>query len=75
MTADSNSLRVVMAQLDFLVGDIQGNAAKICGAGSIYRGGAGVILVVGDYPINELCQQFGYTVFDAQGDARGAHIF
>ena len=29
MLADSNSLRVVMAQLDFLVGDIQGNIAKI----------------------------------------------
>ncbi len=28
MLADSNSLRVVMAQLDFLVGDIQGNIAK-----------------------------------------------
>lgn len=32
MTADSNSLRVVMAQLDFLVGDIQGNIAKIIAA-------------------------------------------
>lgn len=29
MIADSNSLRVVMAQLDFLVGDIQGNTTKI----------------------------------------------
>ncbi|HRD49508.1 MAG TPA: NAD+ synthase [Candidatus Contendobacter sp.] len=29
MIADSNSLRVVIAQLDFLVGDIQGNTAKI----------------------------------------------
>ena len=32
MHADASSLRVVMAQLDFLVGDIQGNTDKIIAA-------------------------------------------
>ena len=37
MAADSSSLRVVMAQLDFLVGDIAGNMDKIMTAAAEAR--------------------------------------
>ena len=67
MTADSNSLRVVMAQLDFLVGDIQGNAAKIITAALDARDRlrADIIvfpeLTIAGYPPEDLLLRSGFV--------------
>ncbi len=53
----------------------QGGAAKICGAGSLQDGPAGIILVVGDLDIQELCQTFNYELMPIRGDSRGANVF
>ena len=52
----------------------KGGAAKICGAGSTQAGAAGVVLVVSEEDITELCQQCDYQLMPIQGDSRGATV-
>lgn len=67
---------VVPQQVGEFIDQIEkkGGAAKICGAGSIRQGAAGVVLVVGvdETSIGQLCTQFSYQRMSIQGDPHGA---
>ena len=44
-----------------------GEAAKICGAGSVAGEAAGVVIVLADEAPTALCEQYGYTVSPLRG--------
>ncbi len=52
----------------------RGGAAKICGAGAVSGDRAGVVWVVGDVPLNDLCERYGYSLITARGEPLGARI-
>ena len=52
----------------------KGGAAKVCGAGAIHGESAGILLAVSNEPIEDLCNEFGYTILPSQGDPLGARV-
>ncbi len=52
----------------------QGDAAKICGAGSVQGDQAGVILVVTEKDISELTKKYHYQLIPIKGDENGASV-
>lgn len=54
--------------------ELQGGAAKICGAGSVAGDKAGVVLVVSDRDLSSIAKDYGYCVQQVQGDYHGTHI-
>ncbi len=52
----------------------RGGAAKVCGAGAVAGDRAGIVWVVGDVPLADLCQTFGYSLITARGEPLGARI-
>lgn len=49
-------------------------AAKVCGAGACYGQAAGMVLVLGDSTVGDLCQRYGYTLMPVQIETRGSHV-
>ena len=49
-------------------------AAKVCGAGACYGQAAGMVLVLGDQTVGDLCQEYGYTLMPVQIETRGSHV-
>jgi mevalonate kinase len=49
-------------------------SAKISGAGSVRGDSCGVILVIGDDPIDDLIQTYNYTLLPISGETRGTRI-
>ncbi|MCX7818314.1 MAG: mevalonate kinase [Kiritimatiellae bacterium] len=52
----------------------RGGAAKVCGAGAVGGDRAGIVWVVGDAPIADLCDTYGYSLITARGEPLGARI-
>jgi mevalonate kinase len=52
----------------------QNLAAKVCGAGACYGDAAGMVLVLGDHSVSELCQSYGYELLPMQIETRGSHV-
>ncbi|AJC50306.1 mevalonate kinase [Coxiella endosymbiont of Amblyomma americanum] len=70
------TIGVVPDKVDRFIIDIEktGGAAKICGAGSVKGDNGGIILVVSDASINNLIEQYRYTIMPIQIDSQGTHI-
>ena len=49
-------------------------AAKICGAGACHGDAGGMVLVLGNNSIQELCQEYGYQLLPMQIETRGSHV-
>ncbi len=56
--------------------EIEGAAAKVCGAGSIQGDAAGVVLIVSetDREVSSIAQEYGYTLQSVRGDSYGTHL-
>lgn len=72
------SIGVVPGRVQQFISDVEftGNAAKICGAGSIAGDHAGIVMVLTDNE-NELaaiCRRFHYELFSVKGEPRGLHV-
>lgn len=52
----------------------RGGAAKVCGAGAVAGDRAGIVWVVGDAPISDLCETYGYSLMAARGEPLGVRI-
>lgn len=49
-------------------------AAKICGAGACYGEAAGMVLVLGNESLHELCKEYQYELTPTQIEIRGSHV-
>lgn len=69
-------LGVVPQKVQAFISDLEQNglAAKICGAGSIYGEGGGVVLALAQEPPLALCRQYGYELMQAEPEPRGARL-
>lgn len=51
-----------------------GAAAKVCGAGASCGEAAGMVLVLSEQSIANLCDQYGYQLLPIQVEQRGSHV-
>lgn len=51
-----------------------GGAAKICGAGAIAGSGGGMLWVIAKTPLSKLLREYGYAVYNVEGDRFGTRI-
>ncbi|WP_246168978.1 mevalonate kinase [Coxiella endosymbiont of Amblyomma sculptum] len=67
------TIGVVPNKIDCFIIDVEkiGGSAKICGAGSIQGDNGGSVLVITDNPINNLIQQYDYSVVPIRIDSQG----
>lgn len=67
---------VVPAKVATLINDIEasGGAAKICGAGAITGDNAGVVLLISDHDMQDVCRKHGYQLQNIQIDTNGTQI-
>ena len=70
------TIGVVPDKVNSFIIDVEklGNAAKICGAGSVVGDNSGVALVVGGNSIIELVKQYGYLIIPVQTDSQGTCV-
>ncbi len=70
------SIGVVPERVQAFVAEVEqsGGAAKVCGAGAVAGGQAGVVLVVGEKAPVEICKKYGYELMTVRGEPLGARI-
>ena len=51
-----------------------GNAAKISGAGAIDGSNAGIVLVVGEVPVIDIANEYGYEILPIEGELSGLRV-
>ena len=54
--------------------EVDGGAAKICGAGSIKGDSAGAIIVFSEKMPDKLCNKYGFKVSSVRGDPLGTRL-
>lgn len=54
--------------------EAQNIAAKICGAGATFGDSAGIVMFVGDTLPTAICQEFGYSIIQVQGEKEGVRF-
>lgn len=73
-----NRIKVVPEQVSQFISqvELQGGAAKICGAGSISGNHAGMVLVITNdvSSLTSLCTQYHYDIVPIVGESRGVHV-
>lgn len=67
---------VVPDKVQHFISDLEneGVSAKICGAGAIRGDNGGIVLALAEKAPTELCQKYGYSLIEAQGESQGARL-
>jgi mevalonate kinase len=67
---------VVPKKVQAFIADLESMkaSAKICGAGAVSGDSSGVMLVLAERAPFELCQKYGYSLIEAEGDSLGARL-
>jgi mevalonate kinase len=67
---------VVPERVQQFIADIEARdgAAKICGAGAVHGERAGIVMVVGDIDLVDLCQHYQYELLNFTGESDGCHV-